>query len=124
MTDETCTELAKLVNITHLDLRYCPLTNAGMARASQAMPRLEYCKVEGCRLTCLGIAALLQRHRNMRVWGPGEPSPLGLGCQATNLICLSVRDARHTYCVTCQDFIADSELPQLRERSSLSAVFI
>ena len=72
MTDETCKELAKLVNVTHLDLRYCPLTNAGMARASAAMPRLEYCNVEGCRLTCLGIMALMRRHRNLRVWGPGE----------------------------------------------------
>ena len=75
MTDETSRELAKLVKVTHLDLRYCPLTNAGMARASQAMPRLEYCNVEGCRLTCLGIAALMRRHKNLRVWGPGEHPP-------------------------------------------------
>ena len=71
VTDETCGELAKLVSMTHLDLRYCPLTNAGMARVSQAMPRLEYCNVEGCKLTCLGMLALLRQHKRLRVWGPG-----------------------------------------------------
>ena len=77
------------MNVTHLDLRYCPLTNAGMARASAAMPRLEYCNVEGCRLTCLGIVALMRRHRNLRVWGPGEQQThlsSGLKSQAPHLL--------------------------------------
>ena len=71
MTDETCAELAKLVNMARLDLRYCPLTNAGIAQVSQRMPRLEYCNVEGCRLTCLGMLALMRQHKHLRVWGPG-----------------------------------------------------
>lgn len=71
LTDETCAELTRLVNLTHLDLRYCKITNAGMARLSPALPNLEYCNVEGCRLTCLGMMRLLQRHKRLRVWGPG-----------------------------------------------------
>lgn len=85
MTDETCAKLAKLVNMTRLDLRYCPLTNAGMARVSQAMPRLEYCNVEGCKLTCLGMLALLRQHKRLRVWGPGVSmrSPPCRSCPAS-----------------------------------------
>jgi hypothetical protein len=71
VTDETCAELAKLGNITHLELQYCPITNAGMALVSAGMPRLEYCNVEGCKITCLGILALMRQHRGLRVWGPG-----------------------------------------------------
>lgn len=71
VTDEACCELAKLVKVTHLDLRYCPLTNGGMAIISHGMPRLEYCNVEGCKLTCLGMLALMRRHKRLRVWGPG-----------------------------------------------------
>ena len=71
VTDETCAELAKLVNMTRMDLRYGQLTNAGIAQLSHAMPRLEYCNVEGCKLTCLGMLALFRQHKGLRVWGPG-----------------------------------------------------
>ena len=71
VTDETCAELAKLGNITHLELQYCPITNAGLALVSAGMPRLEYCNVEGCKITCLGMLALMRHHRGLRVWGPG-----------------------------------------------------
>ena len=118
MTDETCKELAKLVNVTHLDLRYCPLTNAGMVRASAAMPRLEYCNVEGCRLTCLGIVALMRRHRNLRVWGPGEQQThLSSGLKSQAPPPLDARDDRHLQCALCESFIADCEPPQLGQVS-------
>ena len=111
VSDETCSELAKLVNMTRLDLRYCPLTNPGMAQVSQEMPRLEYCNVEGCKLTCLGMLALMRQHKRLRVWGPGGsfrglatqkppcPGPMRLsaceaalqrirGCSGSLLVCL------------------------------------
>lgn len=71
VTDETCAELAKLGNVTHLELQYCPITNAGVALVSAGMPCLEYCNVEGCKITCLGMLALMRCHRSLRVWGPG-----------------------------------------------------
>jgi hypothetical protein len=71
ITDETCAELAKLGNMTHLEVQYCPISNAGLALISAGMPRLEYCSLEGCNITCLGMLALIRRHKGLRVWGPG-----------------------------------------------------
>ncbi len=69
--DEAAAALAPLTKLADLDVRYCPMTNAGLCQLSRAMPDLAIFAVEGCPATSIGIWRLLSRHRNLKLWLPG-----------------------------------------------------
>jgi hypothetical protein len=69
--DKTAAMLSNLTLLTGLDLRYCPITNEGMALMGGRLHELAYCNVEGCPLTSLGIWRLLCQHKRINIWSPG-----------------------------------------------------
>ena len=71
MTDETAGALTALTRVESLDLRFTPITNAGILRLSAAMPHLARCVIDGCPITSLGIWRLLAGHRKLKLWLAG-----------------------------------------------------
>ena len=73
MTDETAQALAALARVESLDLRFTPITNAGVLRLSAAMPNLARCVIDGCPVTSLGVWRLFAGHRKLKLWPAGVP---------------------------------------------------
>ena len=69
--DEAAAALLPLTNLADLDVRYCPMTNAGLGRLSRAMTHLSIFAIEGCPATSVGVWRLLCRHHKLKLWLPG-----------------------------------------------------
>lgn len=99
--DEAAAALLPLTNLADLDVRYCPLTNAGLGRLSRAMTHLSVFAIEGCPATSVGVWRLLCRHHKLKLWLPGTSQDFyRLSQLILHVICMSdcTLQRRQIYC--------------------------